>query len=185
MRKLLLSVTILFCCVFQVLAQEQIELEEYEVYKVLLGDGYQSVVSKFTVVDELNLVLKTRKRELAVVQSETRKNYNRRNQRSFELQNIFGIKPNVKLVVGEDVSSFFEMARKNELAAENAFYEKFGSRTLTYLSRVGFNRNKDQALVSYTSNTGLCGTCSTNYVFVLSKQNGAWKIEKKVMGWIS
>lgn len=181
----MLSVTILFCCVFQVLAQEQIEPEEYEVYKVLLGDGYLSVVSKFTVTDELNSAFKNHKRELSIVQSEARKSYNQRNQRSFELQENFGIKPSVKLVVGEDVGSFFEMAKKSELAAENAFYERFGSRTLIYLSRVGFNRNKDQALVSYTSNTGLCGTCSTNYVFVLSKQSDAWKIEKKVMGWIS
>ena len=184
-KKTLTLLTILFCFALCISAQEKIESEEYEVYRVLLGDGYQSVVSKFSVDEELKSIFKVRKRELSVVQSETRKSYKQRNQKSFELQENFGIKPNVKLVVGEDVNSFFEMARKNELAAENAFYEKFGSRTLVYLSRVGFNENKDQALVSYTSNTGLCGTCSTNYIFVLSKQKGAWKIEKKVMGWIS
>jgi hypothetical protein len=182
MRKILPLLTILLCCTFGILAQDQIQPEEYEVYKVLLGDGYQSVVSKFTVVDELNAILKTRKRELSVVQSETRKNYNQRNQRSFELHNNFGIKPSVKLVVSKDVSLFFEMARKNELAAEDAFYKKFASRTLIHLSRVGFNKNKNQALVSFTSNDGLCGTCSTNYIFVLSKQNSVWVIEKEVMG---
>ena len=185
MRKLLLSLTILFCCFLHIAAQEQIEREEYAVYKVLLGDGYQSIVSKFTVADELKSIFKVRKRELSFVQSETRKNFNQRNEKSFELQNNFGIKPDVKLVVDEEVNLYFEMAKENDLAAENALYEKFGSRSLAYLSRVGFNKTKTQALVSLTSDSGFCGTCSTNFVFVLSKQTGTWKIEKKVIGWIS
>ena len=185
MRKLLLSFTILFCWFLHIAAQKQIEPEEYAVYKVLLDDGYQSVVSKFTVTDELKSVFKVRKQELSIVQPETRRNFNQRNEKSFELQDNFGIKPNVKLVVGDEVSLYFEMAMKNDLAAENAFYEKFGARSLVYLSRVGFNKIKTQALVSLTSNGGFCGTCSTNFVFVLSKQTDAWKIEKKVIGWIS
>ena len=120
-----------------------------------------------------------------MVQSETRRDFNRRNSQSFDLENNFNIEPQVKLVGDDDIKPFFDMSFKDEIAAENAFYEKFGSRSLVYLSRVGFNKNKTQALLSYTSNDGICGNCSTNYIYVLSKKKGGWKIESKVMSWIS
>lgn len=185
MKKALPLVTILLCCAVSVSAQERVQPEEYEIYKFLLGEKTQSVVFRFTTDENLDSVFNSRKRKLSVVQGETRRDYNQRNRQSFDLENNFGIDSAIKLVGDDDIKPFFDLSFKDRLVAENTFYEKFGSRSLVYFSRVGFNRSKTQALLSYISNDGICGTCASNYIYVLSKKKDGWRIKNKVMGWIS
>lgn len=189
MKKAILLLTILFCYTFNVFAQEQIDSEEYDVFKVVLAGG-KSIISNFTIIDSgLNRSMKLAhlKRELSEIESETRKSYNTRNQRRFELQDTFGSKSTVAFISDEELKIIFDKLGedRNELTVENALIEKYGSGTLISFSRVGFNKNKTQALVAINSNIGLCGTCSTNYYVILSKENGEWMIRKKVMSSIS
>ena len=189
MKKAFLLITILFCCVFSVVAQEQIEREEYDVYNAVFGDdSYQHVIFNFTALTELNpaskFIRKLLRQELSIVKPDTLKSFNNRNEKSFELKDEFGRQPTVKLVNNEDMQPFLEMIKKdndNEIAVQNAFLEKYGSMGLVTLSRVGFNKSKTQALVLLSNSAGFCGTCNESYYVVLSKENGRWEIKKKVM----
>jgi hypothetical protein len=189
MKKAIFLFTILFCFSVNALArnpspiQEQIEHEEYEVYKALLGEGYQLVINRVTTsgprIDDV-----TRKK-LSILKPDTLQNFIKRNQKSFELKDEFGIQPKVMLIHYAEVKPFFEMSRVNEFEAANAYKKKFGTFSFHLLSRVGFNKGKNQAVVYLDTNTEICGTCSSGYYVVLSKKNNQWKIKKRVLDYVS
>lgn len=187
MNKTILLLTFLVCCFYNASAQRMIEAEEYEVYKAVLGEG-KNVVSNFTVNDDaLNYLIKNRKKELSFIESETRKSYNARNRNSAQLQNNFGKNVFVSLIADKDLKEIYDKLGENkyELTIENELMAKYGSATLITLSRVGFNKNKTQALLGINANTGLCGTCSISFYYILKKENDNWTITKRVMSSIS
>ena len=63
------------------------------------------------------------------------------------------------------------------------FLTKYPNQSLITLSRVGFNRRLDEALV-YTSSQSGGRTGSGQYV-LLSKADNAWVIKQKVVAWVS
>jgi hypothetical protein len=191
MKKAILLLTILLCCLFTAVAQEQIESVEYQVYKVFLEDFITPttknvVITKFTTSkdsDDLNTRSFIR-RKLSQVESETLNNYLSRNHKSYELKNSFGINVNVTLITEEDLISI-RRQEKADLgeAYKAAFREKFSTEYQLSFSRVGFNRKMSQALIHFGYNCGT--TCGEGNYVVLSKKNNRWIIKKKVMSWIS
>jgi hypothetical protein len=191
MKKALL-LTILFCCIVSVIAQEQIEPEEYKVYKVLLEEEFitpktkQIVISKFTTIadsDEANTSSFIR-RKLSQVKSDTLNDYNSHDRRSYELNNNFGISLNVSLITEEDL---IPIRRKEKAdlgeSYKATFKEKFSTENLISFSRVGFNRKMNQALIQVGYSCGT--TCGESNYIILSKKNNRWIIKKKLMTWIS
>lgn len=185
MKNLFLLIFI-FCLTCNFFAQTQIEQEEYTVYQTILGSKSNIAISKFTYIDDDSAFkIKRLKQDLRIVQSRTRKDFKKKNKKYYELKNNFLTKKKVHLLSFEDLRPFYEIADYNEFAAEKAFLEKYETVSVITLSRVGFNRDKTQALVGVVSNSGFCGTCSTAYLIVLSKEKDEWKIVKKVITWIS
>jgi hypothetical protein len=172
---------ILFCCFFLALAQEQIKPEEYEVYQAWLNKAFitpetkQIVIMKFTAGDRDDL----NDLKLSQLQSSTRRDYRLRNRKSLELKNYFGVSPIVTLSPEAELASFFH----NGLAYKN-LAEKFGAEFGIALSRVGFNRKKNQALmhVHYRSHSDPKYTFGC--FFLLSKEDGNWTVKRRVMSWV-
>jgi len=74
-----------------------------------------------------------------------------------------------------------------ELEKNNTFWEKFRAKyppgLLIGFSRVGFNSNKNKALVSYGWQSG--DLAGQGYYLYLEKENNQWLIKKKVKTWLS
>lgn len=188
MKKALLQLLIvLFGGVFGGLAQNKIEPEDYDVYRALLENRNGAVISKFTFKQDLKYFLKSpaHKSELSILEADTRKNYQKRNQKPFELQKNFGAGFTVNLVSYENLRPFYDRLKESELAAEKALMEKYGTNTVITFSRAGFNKNKTQALLGVEYDIGLCGTCRESYLVVLSKEEGRWIVKKKILTVIS
>lgn len=92
MKKALLLLTTLFCCIFNALAQENIEPEEYEVYKAWMEKSFitfdtkQVFITKFTTdsFSDFAFLEPSKKRQISQLQSSTFKDYKLRNQKSLE-----------------------------------------------------------------------------------------------------
>lgn len=179
----------LFCCVFNITAQTQIEAEEYEIYKHILEEWFINdstthvVIDKFTVNDDSESASYI-KRKLSGVKSETLADFISRNNNSYELENNFKINPIVNLITEEDLVS----VRRQEKADlgesyKKAFKEKFSTQFRISFSRVGFNRQKNQALLKVGYNCGT--TCGEGKYVLLIKKNSKWNIKRKLLSWIS
>jgi hypothetical protein len=66
----------------------------------------------------------------------------------------------------------------------DAFYKKYpNAGGIWRLSRPGYNATGDEAVVYVAHGCG--GLCGTGHLYLLSKRDGNWKIENRVMLWIS
>jgi len=98
------------------------------------------------------------------------------------LTRSFNLKTNYVLVDYGEIERLINLT--NPAKAFDDFYLKYPeSGGFITLSRVGFNRNHDQALVS----TGwLCGAlCGMGAYVLLTKKSGAWSVEKTAEGWVA
>lgn len=186
MKKGALLFTILFCCIFNARAQEQIEPEEYEVYKALLNnmhfitrDAKQIFIMKFTADhwDGSTFLPKEKIQQLSQVRSSTLKDYKLRNSKSLELKNNFGVSANVNLIP-ENLVTFLRSGAPYE-----DFVKKAGAEYGIALSRVGFNKKKNQALIHVDFRNISDPKFAFGYYFLLSKKDGNWIIKQRVKSW--
>ncbi len=113
---------------------------------------------------------------------ETIDSYTRRNKTSVPLRKSFRLNVKYQIVPYKRIESLFDM-----IELENdwkTFYRKYPqSNGYLRLSRVGFNRAGDEALVS---TAWMCGSlCGEGRYILLRKKHGLWKIEADVMTWVS
>ncbi len=186
MKKALLLFTILFCCVFSALAQENIEPEEYAVYKAWLEKSFitpdtkQIFITKFTdnyFTDFTDMAL-SKRRKLSELQSSTLKNHRLQNRKSSELKNNFGDSPIVNLIVEKDLGNYLESD-----SPYPDFAKKFGAEYRISFSRVGFNKKKNQALIHVNYRSNSIRKYVFGYYFLLSKENDSWIIKQRTKSW--
>jgi hypothetical protein len=86
------------------------------------------------------------------------------------------------IVEYSEIKRFFGNPDVNE--AWKDFYKRFpASNGYIALSRVGFNRVKDQALVSMS---WMCNQrCGEGKLILMTKRDGMWKVEKRHLMWVS
>ncbi len=184
MKKAILFFTILFCCIYNAPAQEQIEPEEYQVYKVWLRNSFleneakQIILMKFTADHwhDFSYLNREKRRKLSQLRSSTLKDYRLRNRKSLELDNYFDTTPVVTLV-SESLPNFL-----NNVPYED-FAKKSGAEFIFVFSRVGFNKKKDQALM-HVHYRRISGKYATGYYFFLLKENGDWIVKQAVQSWV-
>jgi len=167
--------------------------EEYEVFSALVNDLFAKdnvklvVITNPTCCDKPNMDPQSESWKmyleyLGPVSNETLEDYVARNRQPIALETKFKLKTNYQIVPYEGVEKLFSNVDLDD--AWKTFYSKYpASGGYIRLSRIGFNKTKDQAMVStaWMCNT-LCG--EGNYV-VLTKQDGSWKVLKKVVTWVS
>ncbi len=114
------------------------------------------------------------------------RDFDERNNSTAELQNQFTLKSKVNLV-GDEINEILKPWERDfgELEDKNwkAFREKYQTFAILSLSRVGFNKKRDKALVEFGYQSGWTG--GEGHFYLLVKKSDGWKIKKKVMSWIS
>lgn len=171
-----------------VAAQIEVSEDEYVVYSDVLRQIYSSEkISLIVILDKTqpskyispnildNRLLAQR---LAPLTKETLDDFLGRNREKSVLSRKFRIDKLYDLVTREEVDQTIRSG------GPDAFRARFtGSFGYIEFSRVGFNREMNQAVV-FTSTW--CGRlCGSGDLWVLTKENGVWKIGKPLQLWIS
>jgi hypothetical protein len=123
---------------------------------------------------------------LRTLSDETIAGYEAARPNSIELLRSFNLPLPYSLFVQKDYESIFGATKNNNGTEEywKKFYEKFPeSGGYVWLSNVGYNKVRDQALVYFVH---WCGTlCGTGHYIQLNKSGTEWKVETIAMIWVS
>lgn len=124
-----------------------------------------------------------RSKSKAAPSGETRADYEAKSKDSCRLKAGWGDARLYTPVRSEEVSGYFKCDRKHGDGWQ-AFYENHPKAAGYWsFSRPGYDAAHDEALVYVTHSCGwLCGT---GHVYLLSKQNGRWKVKNRLFLWIS
>jgi hypothetical protein len=169
-------VTSLYLC--QRLSND-ISWEEYQVY----SDYYNSLINeidslkidKLVLVDSSSCRYKLNDDDIERIESEFEfslpkpliADFRNKNNRSYKFNRFFDLNINYILISKNELDSIF----KNGWWGE--FYEKYpNSQGRTYLSRVGFNKNRTEAL--FYMGTQSAGLAGIGLFIYLKKENGKW-----------
>ena len=168
------------------------EKAEYEVYSALIEgkfsmEALQQVVIKdqtdiFSTLGESQDTQDRLRKELPGLKKETLEDFVTRSAENIPLKaESFDLSKPVKLLSESEVNSFFNSTDTN---GWDSFYTQYpDSQGLLTLSRVGFDKNQEQALVYYGNMSHwLAGA---GFYVLLVKTNGEWQIKKETMAWIS
>ncbi|NCN39355.1 MAG: hypothetical protein COY38_04110 [Candidatus Aenigmarchaeota archaeon CG_4_10_14_0_8_um_filter_37_24] len=168
---------------------EEIENEEYTIYSSLIDGMYATdQVDLIVIMDHASLgghesldqTLNYVSQQIPEIEKDTLDDYKIKNTQNYPLENSFNIKAKVILISQVDFDRIF----RPDIDGWEQFYKIYPkSQGIMTLSRVGFNKEKDQALV-YAGNQAhyLAGR---GYYVLLTKENDIWGIKKDVMTWIS
>lgn len=197
LKKLLLVALVLFssaCSAKQTLAPistpsaKQMDSEQQVIYAFLLTNTYQhkgyvlmdTTSTGVTSVDNTAQSLDYVQQNMHSVDPETLNSFRERNDQAYPIS--------ADMDLGFPYT-LLSQAGRQKIFGENqsgweVFYERYPQAPgITTLSRVGFNASLDQALVYIgTQSNWLAGS---GYYILLNKLDGAWKIDQRVMTWIS
>ena len=171
--------------------------EECAVYSAVIQKIYVRPDIKRLVIDDqteiysydrakLNVAVETKSIRKAfaawLIEEDTVENYFAANKAPSRLQNYFTFPVPTILLTRKERYDLLHDPRG--LDYWTIFYERYPNSTgILTLSRVGFNRTMRQAFV-YIANS--CGSlCGGGEYYLLSKKNGAWKVQAVFRLWVS
>lgn len=169
--------------------QPEVAPEEYAVYSTLIGEQYLRDKIKLVViagttagVDSALVLPDNLLEHLAPLSRATYDDYLGKNNRPYKLGNSFSVRVKYVIVDFGDVEKLFE--RTNVDDGWKEFYRLYpDSRGYVAFSRVGFDREMDEALVSMSL---MCNSlCGEGRMFLMKKRDGRWEVEKQYTMWIS
>jgi hypothetical protein len=210
MKKAILIFTVAFCFTISAFAQnnstsqKQFDSDEKIIYQTVLNGLFKTrnakklIVYKFTsgkslggkfINESEKKILLSAGRQNIPVEPETLENYELFNQESIELKSLIG-NEKVHLVAEEELRPFLEMLKPGAMEIDvadksykDALQKKYGTSLIIRLSRVGFNKSRNQALVHVEHYCGLL--CGGGDYLVLSKRDENWTVVKGVDTWVS
>jgi hypothetical protein len=194
------------CVDYQIIEEDAVECgydpvkkEEYRLYSALLETGLQSFGGDLGTEDEISVIviedhtcwcLRTRYlygasgqcdsviEELPALKQETYDDFEAKNKDPQVLDGTFTVSVPVIVLSEEDIEALFDTSDWGQ-----SLLEKYNSKAILTLSRIGFDTEMNQALVYagiYTAwNAGI------GYYVLLNKENGVWEVESTITAWIS
>src|SRR5262249_22310511 len=198
-RKLHLAVTLLTCIIgigsitlWTTYRRSTIQQqEEYAVYSTVINENSPHERFKLLVIQDrtgmhgesdehLINVCQSLTRRMPSLEKETLADFQAKSKRPYPLRPTLELKVPYKLISEKELGEFFG----KEYIKWDSFYEKYPqSQGVMELSRVGFNRNRTQALV-YRGNQS-DGLAGAGGFVLLTKENGLWTIKEWAGWWIS
>ncbi|MGO9642913.1 MAG: hypothetical protein ACLP1Y_16590 [Candidatus Acidiferrales bacterium] len=172
--------------------------EEYAVYTALLSAEYPTKPPETLVIDDwtpssekgpfVGFVagLAPSGAGRPDVQAETAADFEAKQRESFRLERKFSPKLSYVLVSESDLRDVFHHDANGKISSQpwQEFYEKYPeAQGIMSLSRVGFNKAKDEALVYLIRQWNLLG--GSAFYYVLARRGGAWKVKSKILVWLS
>lgn len=113
---------------------------------------------------------------------ETLDSYVERNRTSVEVQKLFKLNVEVKIVLYKKIESLFDMIELEE--DWKTFYRMFPhSNGYIRFSRAGFNRAGNEAFVSTAWMSG--SLAGEGRYILLRKKDGRWNVETSITTWVS
>jgi hypothetical protein len=173
------------------LADNEITGEEYAIYSALIQRFYIKegvntiVINKYTQFYKRDWLKpeeykKSILEELSPISQETIEDLLRNNEKEGELARQLNLTVRYELLGKQNSAKTAEEYAKQW----KDFYERYpGSRGVISLSRVGFNSERNQAIV-YVENV-CAGLCGRSYYVLLMKSKQGWKVEKEMRLWVS
>jgi hypothetical protein len=183
--------------------QRRTQEDDYKVYSLVLQANYvRKGVERLVIGDHTLMALPPvmmgmtqpgdtpeMKKIRKTATKETTQDYEEKNKSPAPLENRFSVKVPIVLMSEGDRDRVFQVKGEGEKKTGNPkgfdeFYRLYPKSTgFMSVSRIGYNSAKTQALL-YIGN--LCGgLCGTGQVFLLVKDDGAWKVQYVAMTWIS
>jgi len=174
-------------------AQNAPDLEEYLVYASLLEQKFirpettELVIRKQTMIDDFedkrrrNKILDLSK----LLGEEIISDFESRNKNSAELTDKFNLKVKMNFL-DEEIKEIFGSNHPLNSNPERweSFHKKYPTAGwVVALSRVGFNKQKTEAFIFVGDACGF--VCGEGNAYLLLKKDNLWKIEKKMMFWVS
>ncbi len=172
------------------LSQISIDSEEYAVYTDLIESVSGDATKQFAIEKKIDAKFIDFDYKLVVeklsLDANLVKGFNERNNSMKQLENLFDLKSKVILLSEAKLKVIFKPERSYGETAEEDwanFRKEYQTFSLLSLSRVGFNKNRDKALVVLGSQYGWLG--GDGFYYLLTKKRDGWKIKKKLRAWIS
>lgn len=166
------------------------QTEEYAVYSGLINSFQFEPGADLLLVANQTIPTVSQDRELDekefikhhvpdTTAKETLDDYKLGDSQPLSIANRFAINRKYILISNQEASSYFEKSN-----ARLRLQEKYptSSGRIMKLSRVGFNRRMNEALVYAWAYCG--GDCGGGGYYLLRKEDGAWKVKEKKL-WIS
>jgi hypothetical protein len=185
-------------------ASKPIDNEEYRVYDAVIAHMFagnkvvfdnQATVRQFVIRNQTNTnYAYSDKKEnweqvrsrLGIISDETIADFEAKHSSSMKLKPLFSLHLPYTLLSEVNYESIFGATANNNGTAEywTKFYSKYpDSGGYIWLSNVGFNKARSQALVYHVH---WCGElCGTGFYVLLNRPGNEWKVEKAEMIWIS
>lgn len=167
--------------------QSQIDDDEYVIYTSLIQQAIRPAPSKSLVIwktikgDLIGQESSRLIRELALDKYLV-SDFNRRNTEAASLENKFNLDVNV-LVLDTEVKRLFASFGEQAETDWANFRKQYNTGAVVILSRPGFNRIRDRALLVAGSQSGWLGGEGHYYLF--ERKGDKWKIKRRVRAWIS
>jgi hypothetical protein len=177
------------------------DAEHYKIYSLVLTEYFAKAKVQHIVVGEQTLLEfppimtamtqfgDTMKKIRETAAKETLEDYTEKNRTPVILRGMFATIAPVLLISASERDTIFEIKGDGKKKTANPEGMKElqrlypGSPGLSNLSRIGFNKSVDEALV-YIGN--ICGgLCGSGRFFFLVKERGSWKIKLSATTWVS
>lgn len=167
------------------------EIEEYAIYSMLLKAMYQGGHSSMafimdrTSVDNLECKaiaspLEELRQRIPLMKQETLDSFREANRQSYPFDNRLRLPGHITWIAAEDIKSYFVEGGGGWQAFKRDYEGVPGFFTF---SKVGFNRDMNQALLYFTSTWG--EKCGITSIVFLVKEDGAWRIKGSIESSIS
>jgi len=165
--------------------------DDYAVYSVAMEDvvgGGSYVVLDTTTIhgkpEDLDSALNFPIEDAKLITADLLNDFRTKNHQSYAIAQHFPKGVRVQLISERERSVMFSGCMGEVNCGWKTFYEKYpGAPGITSLSRVGFNKAHDTALV-YVGNVRDWEVGSGLYL-LLAKNNGEWKVISRTRSWIS
>jgi hypothetical protein len=176
------------CC-----AQSAVEPEEYLVYSCLIKGLYgDDAASQFAMAKKTcstpigTATWNYLNNKLSPLDADFVRDFNERISSPVEIENQFKLRSTVKLLSEPELKLIFKPERSYGETGEedwSNFRKVYQTFSLLSLSRVGFNKSRDKALVELGSQYGYLA--GEGKFYLLIKSGNKWKIKRKAVSWIS
>jgi hypothetical protein len=164
--------------------------EDYAIYSLLLDKLYSNSRTPFVgILEQTDLFTRprgtpdstlnfVRKQTSEEISQEVIDDFKIKNQKSYKLNDNFRINIRYLLLPKKDIQDLFSTG-----GGWAELNEKYSIDQIIKFSKIGFNRERTQALV-YTSTQSGPKTGYGLYVY-LTKESGIWTIKREVEVWVS
>ncbi|HEY0426893.1 MAG TPA: hypothetical protein VGC76_03710 [Pyrinomonadaceae bacterium] len=194
MRKAFFTILLTTFCGLNILAQANVEREEYDVYAFVLKDIYKENIRTYSSAADfviLDRTIECDSSDMTRIKG-LKKDLEQKNQTSFVLERKFPVKYTYFLINQDELDKFFAEGKieSNKILEETKkqgkvgidmggliwqpFYQKYPEAVgYNSFSRVGFSPNRQFAALCVASEASFNGF---SRIYILKKVKGKWKI---------